>query len=149
MTDAQLWYEDLKTFSSLDHCIVEGLLKNKRWISFSFLNHQLIREGVKKHLFFGTLSQTSDPTHPLRTFGTPLSERWKLGLFCFLGCLEHFIFLKKWEIFRTKFHVFVWDSGPPPTHVLHVLGHFWMFAVKMTEWLFSLKSLGLWTPTPP
>ena len=24
-----------------------------------------------------------------------------------------------------------------------------MFAVKMTEWLFSLKSLGLWTPTYP
>ena len=32
-----------------------------------------------------------------------------------------------------------------PTYVLHVLGHFWMFAVKITEWLFSLKSLGLWT----
>ena len=29
-----------------------------------------------------------------------------------------------------------------PTYVLHVLGHFWMFAVKITEWLFSLKSLG-------
>ena len=23
------------------------------------------------------------------------------------------------------------------------------FAVKITEWLFSLKSLGLWTPTYP
>ena len=34
-----------------------------------------------------------------------------------------------------------------PTYVLHVLGHFWMFAVKITEWLFSLKSLGLWTWT--
>ena len=32
-----------------------------------------------------------------------------------------------------------------PTYVLHVLGHFWMFTVKITEWLFSLKSLGLWT----
>ena len=36
-----------------------------------------------------------------------------------------------------------------PTYVLHALGHFWMFAVKITEWLFSLKSLGLWTPTYP
>ena len=35
-----------------------------------------------------------------------------------------------------------------PTYVLHVLGHFWMFAVKITEWLFSLKSLGLWTHLP-
>ena len=34
-----------------------------------------IREGVKKTDFFGTLSQTSDPTHPPRTFGTPLSEK--------------------------------------------------------------------------
>ena len=45
----------------------------------------------------------------------------KLSLLCFLGCLGHFIFLKKF------------------------FGHFWMFAVKITEWLFSLKSLGLWT----
>ena len=156
MTDAQLWYEDLKTFSNLDHCIVEGLLKNKRWISFSFLNHQLIREGVKKP-FFGTLPQTSEPTHPQRTFGTPLSERWKLCLFCFLGCLEHFIFfLKKWEIFWTKFQnskIFgalkhhEMARYDLPTYVLHVLGHFWMFAVKITEWIFSLKSLGLWTWT--
>ena len=30
-----------------------------------------IREGVKKNPYlFGTLSQTSDPTHPPRTFGT-------------------------------------------------------------------------------
>ena len=38
-----------------------------------------------------------------------------------------------------------------PTYVIYVSGHFWMFAVKITEWLFSLKSLGLWTPTylPP
>ena len=44
-----------------------------------------LREGVKKNrFFFGTLSQTSDPTHPPRTFGTPLGEKWK-----------HFIFLKK------------------------------------------------------
>ena len=39
-----------------------------------------------------------------------------------------------------------------PTYVLHVLGHFWMFAVKITEWIFSLKSLGLltwtWTHLP-
>ena len=54
----------------------------KRWL----------REGPKKIVFFGTLSQTSDPTHPPRTFGTPLSEKWKLGLFFFLGCLGHFVF---------------------------------------------------------
>ena len=29
----------------------------------------------KKTYLFGTLSQTSDPTHPPRTFGTPLSEK--------------------------------------------------------------------------
>ena len=27
-----------------------------------------------------------------------------------------------------------------PTYVLYVLGHFWMFAVKITECVFSLKS---------
>ena len=36
-----------------------------------------------------------------------------------------------------------------PTYVLHVLGHFWMFAVNnITEWIFSLKSSGLWTHLP-
>ena len=36
----------------------------------------VIREGVKKKPYlFGTLSQTSDPTHPPRRFGTPLSEK--------------------------------------------------------------------------
>ena len=34
----------------------------------------ILREGVKKS-FFGTLSQTSDPTRPPQTFGTPLSEK--------------------------------------------------------------------------
>ena len=35
-----------------------------------------IKEGVKKKTYlFGTLSRTSDPTHPPRTFGTPLSEK--------------------------------------------------------------------------
>ena len=35
-----------------------------------------LREGVKKNPdLFGTLSQTSDPTHPPRTFRTPLSEK--------------------------------------------------------------------------
>ena len=49
----------------------------------------------KKTFFFGTLSQTWDPTHPPRTFGTPLSEKQKLSLFCFLGYLEHLEFLEK------------------------------------------------------
>ena len=31
-----------------------------------------VREGAQNKRFFGTLSQTSDPTHPQRTFGTPL-----------------------------------------------------------------------------
>ena len=62
--------------------------------------------------------------------------------------------MKKWEIFRTKFQnskIFgalkhhEMARYDLPTYVLHVLGHFWMFAVKITEWLFSLKSLGLWT----
>ena len=39
-------------------------------------NHpSVLREGVKKTVFFGTLSQTSDPNHPLRTFEAPLSEK--------------------------------------------------------------------------
>ena len=76
-------------------------------LKLSFL---YIREGVKKNGFFGTLSQTSAPTHPPRMFGTPLSEKLKLGLFCFLGCLEHFFFLKKWEIFRTKFHMYLFET---------------------------------------
>ena len=42
----------------------------------SFINSiNAIREGPKKTILFGTLSQTSDPTHPPRAFGTPLSER--------------------------------------------------------------------------
>ena len=36
-----------------------------------------------------------------------------------------------------------------PTYVLYVSRHFWMFAVKITECVFSLKSLGLLTPTYP
>ena len=36
-----------------------------------------------------------------------------------------------------------------PTYVIYVLEHFWMFAVKITECVFSLKSLGLLTPTYP
>ena len=40
-----------------------------------------------------------------------------------------------------------WPDMTSPLYVLHVLGHFWMFAVKITEWIFSLKSLGLWTWT--
>ena len=78
----------------------------------------------KKTYLFGTLSQTSDPTHPPRTFGT------------IFGALKHH------EMARYDL----------PTYVLHVLGHFWMFAVKITEWIFSLKSLGLltwtWTHLP-
>ena len=31
-----------------------------------------------------------------------------------------------------------------PTYVIYVLEHFWMFAVKITECVFSLKSLGLY-----
>ena len=34
-----------------------------------------LREGVKKNVFFRTLSQTPDPTHSPRTFRTPLSEK--------------------------------------------------------------------------
>ena len=37
-----------------------------------------------------------------------------------------------------------------PPYVLHVLGYFWMFALKITEWLFSLKRLGpTFGPTYP
>ena len=78
---------------------------------------------------FGTL----DPHPPTAT--PILGQSPKKTFFCFaiFGALKHH------EMARYDL----------PTYVLHVLGHFWMFAVKMTEWLFSLKSLGLWTPTYP
>ena len=34
-----------------------------------------------------------------------------------------------------------------PTYVLHVLGHFWMFAVKITEWFFFQKKVWDFGPT--
>ena len=37
----------------------------------------------------------------------------------------------------------------PPTYVLYVSGHFWMFAVQITECVFSVKCLGLLTHTHP
>ena len=65
-----------------------------------------------------------------------------------IGPPQKFVF-KRTEIFfylTEKFRQVVFEGF---SYVLHVLGHFWMFAVKITEWLFSLKSLGLWTPTYP
>ena len=46
----------------------------QHFLEVMHLNHS-VGEGVKKNRFFGTLSQTSDPTHPPRTFRTPLSEK--------------------------------------------------------------------------
>ena len=34
-----------------------------------------------------------------------------------------------------------------PTYVIYVSGDFWMFAIQITECVFSLKSLGRLTPT--
>ena len=64
----------------------------------------------QKKRFFGTLSQTSDPTHPPRTFETPLSEKWKLGLFCFLGCLGHFGFFLKSERFLRQNSIYLFGT---------------------------------------
>ena len=45
------------------------------------------------------------------------STKWKIKVkFILLFRLfrAFYFFLKKWAIFRTKFNVFIWDSGPPP-----------------------------------
>ena len=94
MTDAQLWYEDLKTFSSLDHCIVEGLLKNKRWISFSFLNHQLIREGVK-NTFFWDFVPNIGPHPPTAHVWDSTKWKMKVGFILLIGLFGAFYFFLK------------------------------------------------------
>ena len=86
-----------------------------------------IREGVKKNGFFWDFVPNIGP-HP------PTTHVWdkvvkKPSFFTIFGALIHHK-MARYDL---------------PTYVLHVLGHFWMFAVKITEWLFSLKSLGLWT----
>ena len=68
------------------------------------------------------------PTHCKRL---GQSRKKKVFVFTIFGALKHH------EMARYDL----------PTYVLHILGHFWMFAVKITEWIFSLKSLGLWTWT--
>ena len=81
----------------------------------------------KKNVFLGLCPKhRTPPTHRAR-----LGQSRKKNVFFFtiFGALKHH------EMARYDL----------PTYVLHVLGHFWMFAVKITEWLFSLKSLGLWT----
>ena len=88
-----------------------------------------VREVVKKKRIYLGLC----PKHR-----TPPTHRARLGLSRKKNSLFFFtIFaaLKHHEIARYDL----------PTYVLHVLGHLWMFAVKITECLFSLKSLGLWT----
>ena len=42
-----------------------------------------------------------------------------------------------------------WPDMTSSLYVIYVSGHYWMFAVQITECVFSLKSLGLLTPTHP
>ena len=42
-----------------------------------------------------------------------------------------------------------WPDMTSSLYVIYVSGHYWMFAVQITEYVFSLKSLGLLTPTHP
>ena len=76
------------------------------------------------------MSQTSDPTHPT-------AHVWDKALIKTVFFFTIFGALKHHEMARYEL----------PTYVSHVLGHFWMFVVKITEWIFSQKSLGLWTWT--
>ena len=62
---------------------------------------------------------------------------------CVIGDIFHYQFKGRCK----KKRIYEMARYDLPTYVLHVLGHFWMFAVKITEWIFSLKSLGLWTWT--
>ena len=93
----------------------------------------LIRAGVKKNVFLGLcLKHRTPPTHRARLGQNPK----KNVFFTIFGALKHNE-MAKYDL---------------PPYVLHVLGYFWMFAVKITEWIFSLKSLGLltwtWTHLP-
>ena len=42
-----------------------------------------------------------------------------------------------------------WPDMTSSLCVIYVSRHYWMFAVQITECVFSLKSLGLLTPTQP
>ena len=95
---------------------------------YKILSYETLREGVKKNRIYLGLcpKHRTPPTHRARLGQSPQKTFF-------------FTILKHHEMARYDL----------PTYVLHVLGHFWIFAVKITEWLFSLKSLGLWTPTYP
>ena len=81
--------------------------------------------GQNSMYLFGTL----DPHPPTANPILGQSRKKTLFFFTIFGALKHHE-MARYDI---------------PPYVVHVLGHFWMFAVKITEWLFSLKSLGLWT----
>ena len=116
----------------------------------------IFREGVKKTFFWDFVPNIGP--HP-PTAHVWDSTKWKIKVkFILLFWLfRAFYFSEKMRNFWKNEKFFGQNSifgalkhhemarYDLPTYVLHVLGHFWMFAVKITEWLFSLKSLGLWT----
>ena len=59
---------------------IRCLHKKRPYLDYQMLlddhdDHAKAKGVCQKKRFFGTLSQTLDPTHPTRTFGTPLSEK--------------------------------------------------------------------------
>ena len=82
--------------------------------SHSLLN--VIREGVKKNRIYLGLcpKHRTPPTHRARLRKSRKKSRFFFTIF---GALKHF------EMARYDL----------PTYVLHVLGHFWMFAVNIAK----------------
>ena len=111
-------------------------LSNGRKLNFKMITIPLLRmynppemilckgRCKKKPYLFGTLSQTSDPTHPPRTFGTPLSEK-KVKFILLFRLFRAFYFFEKMRNFLDKIPKFQnlwglkasWNSQIWPPHL--------------------------------
>ena len=78
------------------------------------------------------------PTHP----SPPTLQEKVLKMLFFCQCVRVLQSKKIWASNRRELARY-----DLPTYVLYVSGHLWMFAVQITECVFSLKSSGLLTPT--
>ena len=88
----------------LDQLVVKKL----HYLTFGDASLILVREGVKKNVFFWDFVPNIGPHPP--TAHVWDSSKWKIKVeFVLLFRLfrAFYFFLKKWEIFRTKFHVFI------------------------------------------
>ena len=112
-------------------------------------DRKIIREGV-----FWDFVPNVGPHPP--TAHVWDSTKWKVEVrFILLFGLFRafcFFFWKSERFFRQNSMYLFGTLDPHPTTATPILGQspkICGFAVRMTEWLFSLKSLGLWTPTCP